>query len=395
VTRSPKILVVSPIPSHPPVQGNSVRILALASELKRRGMAVDLLYYGMEGLSKEQAEAMIGFWNRFFFLRSLPLERPSHGDHWGLDDWCPPQLCETAAGLVATHRYDAVLVNYVWMSKVLDGIDGPLKIIDTHDLFGDRHRLAEREGMEPRWFFTSRAEERRGFARADLVIGIQEVESAKIADGYSGQVVTVGHQTDPVFLLSARRSAPSFSFGYIGSGNPWNVRSVQAIDAALAAAPIARWALAGTICRRPLTLASNPYRVGVVDRLEQFYDAVECVLNPMLGGTGLKVKTIEALSYGRPVIGTRDAFEGMRAEHPFHRLRDVAEVTDAMRLYASSRALREELAIASRTLFLGYMAHVGRGFDELEDAILAGMHGAAATRPMQALSADDALLGAA
>lgn len=379
-----KVLVISPIPSHPAVQGNSVRIQAFGLELKRRGIKADFLYYGMEGLSKEQAEVMIGFWHRFFFVRSQPLARPTFARSWGIDDWCADQLCNTARELVATHHYDAVIVNYVWMSKVLAGIHGPLKVIDTHDLFGDRHLTAEEQGLEPRWFFTTVDEERRGFERADIVIGIQERESEKIQQRFTGRVITVGHPVEPGFLAELHRPNPSFTFGYLGSGNPWNVRSVLAIDAALAQERVARWALAGTISRRRLLLRSHPFLLGVVERVERFYDAVECVLNPMLGGTGLKIKTIEAIAFGKPVIGTRDAFEGMRAEHEFHRLDTIEQMIDAMKAYTTSGALREELVVSSRRLFVRYMAEVTRSYDDLAALIHKHREGATLRRRVTA-----------
>ena len=360
-----KVLVVSPIPSHPPVQGNSARILAFGSELRRRGMEADFLYYGMEGLSKEQAEVMIGFWHRFYFVRSQPLRRATFARSWGIDDWCADQLCDTVRTLAATHRYHAIIVNYVWMSKVLVGIDGPLKVIDTHDVFGNRHLTAEEQGLEPRWFFTTMKEECEGYERADIVIGIQENESAQIRERHSGKVLTVGHPVEPAFLTRPWKPNPSFTFGYLGSGNPWNVRSVLAVDAALARDRVARWLLAGTITRQHLLLQSHPFRLGVVDRVDNFYDAVECVLNPMLGGTGLKIKTIEAIAFGKPVIGTRDAFEGLRAEHPLHRLESIEAMIEAMKSYTASGALREELVVSSRELYVRYMAEVARGYDEL------------------------------
>lgn len=366
-----KVLVVSPVPSHPPVQGNSARILAFGGELKRRGVEADFLYYGMEGLSKEQAEVMIGFWHRFYFVRSQPLQRPAFARSWGIDDWCADQLCDMVKTLTTTHRYQAIIVNYVWMSKVLLGIDGPLKIIDTHDVFGNRHLTAEQQGLEPRWFFTTTAEECKGYARADIVVGIQESESAEIRRRHSGKVLTVGHPVEPAFLTRPWKPNPSFTFGYLGSGNPWNVRSVLAVDTALARDRVARWLLAGTITRQRLLLQSHPFLLGVVDRVESFYDAVECVLNPMLGGTGLKIKTIEAIAFGKPVIGTRDAFEGLRVEHPLHRLESIDAMIEAMKSYTASGALREELVVSSRELYVRYMAEVANGYDTLVGLIRA------------------------
>lgn len=367
---TPSVLIVSPIASHPADQGNAARIRAQADELARRGIALDFLYYGMEGITQSQFDAMTKYWRRFFFLPSLALPAPSLPHVWGVDDWCSDRLCERVAEIVEQHHHDAIIVNYVWMSKVLDGISGPLKIIDTHDLFGDRNKVAEDAKLEPRWFFTTIEEENRAFARADIVIGIQAEESRRIESRHGGTTITVGHPIDPDFLLRSRaRAAPPFTFGYIGSGNPFNVASITALDRAIAQSVKTRWTVAGTISKRLPTLVSSPYRMGVVSKLSDFYDNVECVLNPMIGGTGLKIKTIEALAYGRPIIGTADAFEGVEAAHPFHRLTSVEEVAEAIADYQTSDTLRDELQKESYRVFAVYMAQVSREYDRLAELI--------------------------
>jgi hypothetical protein len=63
------VLIVSPIASHPADQGNAARIRAVATELRRRNITPDFFYYGMEGLSQDQFEAMSQYWRRFFILK--------------------------------------------------------------------------------------------------------------------------------------------------------------------------------------------------------------------------------------------------------------------------------------------------------------------------------------
>ncbi len=359
------ILVVSPIPSHPSDQGNAARILTLATQLQARGFTLDFFYYGMEGITSQTRAEMEKFWHEFHFLPSLPLPEPKFARHWGIDDWCPDALRTAIAALHERKHYDAVLVNYVWMSKVLAGLTGTLKIIDTHDLFGDRHQISIREGMEPRWFFTSIAEEDRGFSRADLLLGIQNKETADIAARVDVPAMTIGHLMPPRFLTHPAKTPPHFTFGYIGSGNPWNVRSIQALDGALADGPAVDWMLAGSILKQPLPLKTAPYRLGFVKTLDEFYNNVQCVINPMRGGTGLKIKTVEALSHGCPVIGTVDAFVGLPVRHEAHRLESVEDCAAMMRAYAESPALREEIELASRTLYFTYALEIRQGIDEL------------------------------
>lgn len=356
--RPPRILVVSPVASHPAEQGNAARIQAFGREQMARGVACEFLYYVGEELSPAQREAMAGFWQALHTVPPEAVGQPRYPGCWGLDGWCPDRLVEQVAAIRRAGRHDAVVVNYVWLSRALEGAGDALRVIDTHDLFGDRHLAAQAEGLDPSWFFTTPAEEGRGLARADLVLAIQDAEAAtlraRLPPGAEVPVLTVGHMPALAFQEDQREAPARATFGYLGSGNPWNAASVRALDAAMvragaggAGAGGLPWLLAGGILRRrDLVLATRPQRLEPLPEVGAFYRAVECVLNPMTGGTGLKIKTVEALAHGNPVVGTQDAFAGLDATHPAHRAADAAGVVALMREYAGSAAFRQAAAVA-------------------------------------------------
>ena len=89
------------------------------------------------------------------------------------------------------------------------------------------------------------------------------------------------------------------------------------------------------------------------------------MINPEIGGTGLKTKTIEALAYGRAVIGTRRAFEGMSATHPYHCFDTVQDVVDGIRAYDCEASVRSDVQNASRQLYFNYMDIVRQHYDDL------------------------------
>ncbi|MBC4018922.1 glycosyltransferase [Siccirubricoccus deserti] len=363
--RPPRLLVVSPIPSHPADQGNAARIQALGAALMARGVICDFLYYATEGLIPPQQAAMAGFWHALHIVPPVPVGRMRHPGCWGIDDWCAPALVGQVAALQRGWRYDAVLVNYVWMSAVLEAVPDALRLLDTHDLFGDRHLAAHALGVDPSWFFTTVAEEARGLDRADLVLAIQAEEAAVLRTRTVKPVLTLGHMPPLEFLMRDAAAPPRHPFGYLGSANPWNAASVLALDAALREAPLP-WLIAGRILgRQDLVLASRPARMADVPDPAQFYAAVDCVLNPMTGGTGLKIKTVEALAHGRPVLGTSAAFAGLPAEHPGHCAPDVPALVGLMHEYAGSPAFRHDLRRASRLLALRHAAAVAAEQDSL------------------------------
>lgn len=64
-----------------------------------------------------------------------------------------------------------------------------------------------------------------------------------------------------------------------------------------------RLIIGGTVCEKiPEDRYPNIRLLGRVDSLENFYQQGDVVINPVFQGTGLKIKTFEALSYGKVVI---------------------------------------------------------------------------------------------
>ena len=57
--------------------------------------------------------------------------------------------------------------------------------------------------------------------------------------------------------------------------------------------------------------AYRSYFVGPIAELSSAYRAARCVLAPMVSGTGISIKTVEALALGKPFVGTSKAYRGM------------------------------------------------------------------------------------
>lgn len=51
---------------------------------------------------------------------------------------------------------------------------------------------------------------------------------------------------------------------------------------------------------------------GTVDRLDEFYNSVDVIVSPIFEGAGMKVKTAEAFSYGKPFLGTKESLIGYK-----------------------------------------------------------------------------------
>jgi len=98
------------------------------------------------------------------------------------------------------------------------------------------------------------------------------------------------------------------------------------------------------------------------DATRLFADA-RLFLSPVRSGTGIKIKTLDAMAYGKPMIGFRGAFRGVPVEHGVHAM--IAEspadfarlfdelIDDAPRRHAIGVAAREMIRTRFDPVMLG------------------------------------------
>lgn len=361
-----RILVVSPTPTHPQDAGNRARIHALLASLKAAGHAVHLCLLGRENPSPAALAAMREAWDE---VVEVPHDRQREARSLGplnaLDDWILPEAEAAFRALAARQPgFDLVLVEYVFLSRAFEFFAPPvLRVLDTHDVFGGRAEALAALGLENRFFATTPEEEARGLDRADLVLAIQAEEAAHFAGLARAPVLTLGHlpagRRPP---LPPRRSDGTATIGYIGSVNPLNTRALtrflEALDPTALVSEGGELLVAGGACQA-LRPAPGLRLLGPVPEADALYAQADLVVNPHEGGTGLKIKTVEALSRGRPVIGTAAAFAGLRPEAPFHAAANAAEVATLARRWLREPAFRAEVVEASARLFRRYAAEVG------------------------------------
>ncbi|NDV91690.1 glycosyltransferase [Alteromonas sp. 345S023] len=350
------VLIVSPIPSHPQFQGNSARIFRLNRMFQQTGYHVHFLYFGMEGLSEEQRRDMEQQWDYFHFIKPEgPAAEPSFGDYFDIDDWYDDRVSDYVDELSQQWHFDVCVTNYVWFSKVLDVLpETTQKVIDTHDVFGDRHIVAKEAGLEPVWFYTTKELEAHALARADLVLAIQDEEKAYFESITRTPVEVMGYVVPNQPLVSNKND--KLTIGYIGSGNPFNIESLRVFQQAVMENPSLmqsfNFLLGGTVCKAFSEMNEIFDIVGMVDDLDEFYRQIDIAINPMVGGTGLKIKSLEALAYNKPLLATNDAMVGIPSKDPYHKAASIEVMVENLCALDDSRY--ELLAKNSKDVFQQY-----------------------------------------
>jgi glycosyltransferase involved in cell wall biosynthesis len=362
-----RILVVSPTPSHPQDAGNRARIHAVLSSLKAAGHAIHLCLLLRENPAPDALAAMRAAWDEVI---EVPHDRTREARSLGalnaLDDWILPETEAAFAALAARDPgFDLVLVAYVFLSRAFEFFPRRIpRVLDTHDVFAGRAARLAALGLENRFFATTAEEETRGLDRADLVLAIQDAEARELAGRTRAVVATLGHLPwDARPKLPPRLAPWPLALGYLGSPNPMNTRALgrflAALDPAALDAEGGEMVVAGAAARG-LPPGPGLRPMGPVADADALYAEVDVVVNPHEGGTGLKIKTVEALARGRPVIGTAEAFAGLPATAPFHAAADAAEVAQFARRAVAEPDFRAAVETASAALADAYAAEVAK-----------------------------------
>ena len=127
-------------------------------------------------------------------------------------------------------------------------------------------------------------------------------------------VITVGHIA-PVESRWRGAHGNTPTLLYVGTNNASNVQALthfiaQSLPLLRAHMPTLELHVAGKVCLA-LEEHAGVVKHGVVDDLAPLYANAGIVINPVLFGTGLKIKNVEALSLGCPLVTTPIGAEGL------------------------------------------------------------------------------------
>ncbi len=345
---SPTILIISHVVPFPPAAGNEIRILKMIRWLKKEGYRIVFLLNG-DGLEPSVLGSLDEVVDRVHLV----------GDNYGTDfkTRCTRKefgesLKKKLVGLMANtflcdqkrqkkirsdavkkslaherliqitgflcRKYDpcAVIAEYIFAAPCLDAVPpGILRIVDTHDMFSRKKEQVLSLGIDDSLPCTPR-EERNYLLKCDLVIAIQANEARMFRELVPERdVITVGIDYDVVSQADNGAVVPGLIL-FVGSDNPLNVHGLKefychAWPAIRAGNPGAVLRVIGKIGKHFSTDDERVQVAGWVQDLDEEYRNAAVVINPIVAGTGLKIKSVEALCRAKPLVGAPNSFEGL------------------------------------------------------------------------------------
>ncbi|WP_028297531.1 glycosyltransferase [Olivibacter sitiensis] len=326
-----KILIVSPIACYPSYYGNAARIAHFTSYFKEQGYEVCYLHLpdragdfsemrmrlGNNYILKPYTGRKTVLWRLrlraiFSLLRGKPHRLVKVDDflEQGEIDWYKKAL--------NSFQPDCVWVNYTYYSKLFEVTPVHVqKILDTHDCLHLRFKSLYGKGRAMQRYRIDLDDEIAALNRADKVVSIQDEETSFfLAHGCRSPLFTIGYTFDykPTEPRQKRERIL-----YIGADYSANRDAIafflEEIWPELARrVPGVMLYIAGTVglgLKLDMQIPKGVHIMGVVDDIADLYEQVDVAINPARMGSGLKIKSIEALSYGKPLVTTAMGAAGM------------------------------------------------------------------------------------
>lgn len=321
-----KILFVSTVILYPINAGNRVRITNLINIMRDMNYDVYYVHYGhSSNLLKRKMNEYFGKNHCWFYDkqadslvkkihdRQRMLDK-SKSVYYSVDELIPKGFMGYLKRLQKDNSFDIVIAEYVTSSKVLTAFEkNVLKIIDTHDILTNRNKIFEQLKQNPTGVYLKKRQEIKGLKRADVLLAIQDKE-AKVFKKWlpNKKVYMIGNQVK----IFSPHVTENRNVLFVGSKNLLNKIAAEFCIENLS--PIleqngGKLLMAGGVCDY-FSNDAKCEKMGYVQELSVLYKDVRAVVNPIQGGTGLNIKSIEALGFAKPLITTKVGAKGLPKE---------------------------------------------------------------------------------
>jgi glycosyltransferase involved in cell wall biosynthesis len=210
--------------------------------------------------------------------------------------------------ILKNNDYDYIFINYAsWATLVEDNhfTKKSVKVIDTHDFITAQLQKKVNIGQAFK-------EEVRRISLFDIALAISVEEQYIFSQFCKNKVVLA-----PMMLEKPQNlhdiNEKSFDLIYVASDNVHNQKAANWFfkDVYPLLPTSVRICVIGQINEHLSIKAPNIISVNFAEDLSIYYQNAKVALCPMLTGTGTKIKVVEALSYGLPIVCNARGIDGL------------------------------------------------------------------------------------
>ena len=210
--------------------------------------------------------------------------------------------------------FDVAIVEYIELSNILEYLpSSTVTILDTHDLVFERIRSFKKFKIADEGISLSKKDELEIFGCYDYVILIQKADFEIVAKKIDrGRLLLVPH---PPFLEKIPVRKTCTRIGYVASPYQPNIDALKWFISNVWQEILDKYNLTLHVYGNVAASFNEPIKNiifhGFVENLHSEYKGMDIIINPVRCGAGLKIKNVEALGLGIPLITTSHGASGM------------------------------------------------------------------------------------
>ena len=370
------ILYVAPIRIFPKGHGNIATVHQYIKRMRSLGHTVNYVYINEEGLHGDDLFIAQTYVDTLDVIQNKSHPERHENGFYKFDTKYFDGLGEEIRGLCERYKTDVIICTYIFHSKLLEYVpENILKIIDTHDKMSNRHLFLKSNNIKDEFFSCTQEDEAKYLSRADIIWARRDEETEFFNTiTKSKKCITVSHFDSPNFLH--KKETRIKRIGFLASDNQVNYsmtkQFIEVFSKKYKKEPIDLKLIIGGNVRKffeankeyPLREGSDFIDlIGPVKETVDFYNTVDAVVVPIVFGTGINVKMIEAMSFGMPVISTKCGIKGVDSQNRYHNSETLEELTNRIWELASNDIDLNDLREISKQCFNTFFIQNTKNFD--------------------------------
>lgn len=373
------ILFLSAWHPWPPDNGVRIRVSQLLRALAARHEVSLVTMAGEPGAPEAPGLVALGLCRRAVILDRPPFRAPRLGRWIGLLSPMPshlfadrsPEMARAARGILAAAPVDLVIASTTAVAQLASRLPVPRRVLEEHNFLGrmmrDQLDAAPTPQARARAWATWRKDiawERRLFRRFDLVTMVSDADRDAVrAMGCASTRVEVVPNGVDAAACAAVRAAPSVppaadtviypgALGYSANHDAVSWFADQVWPQVLARRPGARFLVTGKtdgVDTSGLAAIAGLRLTGHLPDVRPTLAAAQVCVIPLRQGGGSRLKVLEAMALGVPVLSTSKGIEGLDLAPSRHCLvADAPEAfADQLERLLADPALGRQLAAAA------------------------------------------------
>lgn len=318
-----KILIVTDNYTHPTISGNRKCILEQMNLLKELGVDVYLLHLQTGFKTTTAYIETKKYWGNHFFeykldVYHLLLERLINMYRkkcskwtWKADDARIGSVCKYINRLNLQYRFDACIIQYYWLYKIAAKINIQKIALMTHDCFSYKNLALDLQCYRS----TTPNEEAKALQNIKHIFAIQDEEAIFFKKLSPKSLIYTIYSKYQFYKQPIKLNSNILFFS---GPNDFNLNGIhwfitEILPLIKKRNPSIRLIIGGGISNKICHKYndSNIEFKGYIENSADFYELGNIVINPVYQGTGLKIKTFEALSFGKVVLAHPHSAEGI------------------------------------------------------------------------------------